>query len=101
MLFSILPAAPANVQVSLRQMEVMEGDPLPTNTIMCSGESNPRGYYHWVRGSNSDIIAYGSRLSFNHSSSRISREFNDTYTCVVTNKHGTSMAHFVLSVLCK
>lgn len=91
--------APERVKISISQLELLEGDKFADNLVVCSASANPSGHYHWIKGSTGQLISQGANLYFNET--RINKDLRDNYTCVVTNKHGSGQAHFILNVLCK
>ena len=92
--------APEKVKISISQLELLEGDQLADNLVVCSSSSNPIGHYHWIKGSTGQLISRGPNLYFNETP-KMSKDLRDNYTCIVTNKHGSGQAHFILNVLCK
>ncbi|XP_015783699.1 hemicentin-2-like [Tetranychus urticae] len=89
--------APERVKISISQLELLEGDKFADNLVVCSASANPSGHYHWIKGSTGQLISQGANLYFNET--RINKDLRDNYTCVVTNKHGSGQAHFILNVL--
>ncbi|XP_053207682.1 hemicentin-2-like [Panonychus citri] len=90
--------APEKVKISISQLELLEGDQLADNLVVCSSSSNPNGHYHWIKGSTGQLISRGPNLYFNETP-KMSKDLRDNYTCIVTNKHGSGRAHFILNVL--
>ncbi|RWS14947.1 hemicentin-1-like isoform X2 [Dinothrombium tinctorium] len=88
---------PENVQISVVQLEIVEGELLSDDLIYCTASANPKPTYHWKSASTDSIVARGPFLVFN--SSRVSRDHSGNYTCVASNKHGVSGADLSVTVL--
>ena len=92
---------PHNVQISVPRLELMEGDPIGDDLIYCNALANPIANYYWTTANSDHIITIGRYLTFNGSSSRVTRDHSGNYTCVVTNRHGMATQHMTITVLCK
>jgi len=78
----------------------MEGDPIGDDLIYCNALANPAGNYYWTTSNSDHIMTIGRHLTFNVTSSGVTREQSGNYTCVVTNRHGMASATMTISVLC-
>ncbi len=91
---------PKNVQISVPQLELMEGDPIGDDLIYCNALANPAGNYYWTTSNSDHIMTIGRHLTFNETSSLVTRQQSGNYTCVVTNRHGMASQTMTLTVLC-
>ncbi|RWS29348.1 hemicentin-1-like protein [Leptotrombidium deliense] len=92
---------PENVQVSVAQLEVVEGELLSEDRIYCTASANPKPSFAWKSWTSGTIVAKGPFLQFNASSSRVNREHSGNYSCIVWNEHGTASSELTITVLCK
>ena len=92
--------APENLRLSSTRVDVIEHEALPE--IRCHADALPPATYRWVSSSFYDkfsgTIADTPLLALNRT---MQRDSAGTYTCIATNRHGSTRTDLTINVLCK